>query len=49
MAIYTQEQGDWSLYTAGRFHPARLPLGPGLPPTIYRDSSILLMAVVQKV
>jgi len=49
IAIHAQELADWSLYTAGRIHPPGLPRGPGGRPTLYRDSSILLMAVVQTV
>lgn len=48
-AIHAQELADWSLHTAGRYQPPQLPRDPGGRPTIYRDSSILLMAMVQTV
>lgn len=45
--IHGQELADWSLQAARRFQSPRLKRGPGGRPAIYRDSSILLMAVVQ--
>lgn len=48
-AIHAQELADWSLHMAYRFQSPRLARGPGGRPAIYRDNSILLMAVVQTV
>jgi hypothetical protein len=47
--IHAQELAEWSLQVAARFQPPRLKKGPGGRPAIYRDSSILLMALVQTV
>lgn len=49
LAIHAQELADWSLRAADRLLPLRLPRGPGGRPMLYRDSSILMMAVVQTV
>jgi hypothetical protein len=46
-AIHAQDLANWSLQASGRIQPPRLKRGPGGRPAIYRDSSILLMAVVQ--
>jgi Transposase DDE domain len=48
-AIHAQELADWSLHMAYRFQSPRLARGSGGRPAIYRDKSILLMAVVQTV
>ena len=48
-AIHAQELAEWSLQVAKQFQPPRLQSGPGGRPMVYRDSSILLMAVVQVV
>lgn len=48
-AIHAQPMAEWSLQAATRFQPPRLSRGPGGRPAIYRDSSVLLMAVVQTV
>lgn len=47
--IHARALAEWSLQVAGRFQPSRLKKGPGGRPAIYRDSSILMMAVVQAV
>jgi hypothetical protein len=49
LVIHAQELAEWALQTRERFQPSRLKRGPGGRPAIYRDSSILLMAVVQTV
>ncbi len=46
-AIHGPTLAEWALREAQRFQLARLPKGPGGRPSCYRDSSILLMAVVQ--
>jgi len=46
-AIQGPALAEWALREARRFQAARLPKGPGGRPSQYRDSSILLMAVVQ--
>lgn len=48
-AIHGQALAEWALNEARRFQQPRLPKGPGGRPSRYRDSSILLMAVVQTV
>lgn len=45
--IHGRELADWSLQAARHFQAPRLKRGPGGRPAIYRDSSILLMAIVQ--
>lgn len=47
--IHAHTLAEWSLRMAARFQPPRLKRGPGGRPAVYRDSSILLMAVVQAV
>ena len=49
VAIHGQELAVWSLHWATRFQLPKLKCGPGGRPVKYRDSSILLMAVVQSV
>jgi hypothetical protein len=46
-AIHAQDLANWSLQASTRIQPPRLKRGPGGRPAIYRDSRILLMAVVQ--
>jgi hypothetical protein len=48
-AIQAQALAEWALHVASRFRVSRLKRGPGGRPAIYRDSSILLMAIVQTV
>lgn len=48
-AIHGQEIADWSLRAAKYIQAPVLKRGPGGRPVIYRDSSILLMAIVQTV
>lgn len=47
--IHGQDLAEWSLQAASRLQAPRLKRGPGGRPAIYRDSSILLMAVVQTI
>ena len=46
-AIQAYAVATWALEMAHRFHPRRLPKGPGGRPRRYSDATILLMAVVQ--
>jgi len=48
-AIHAQALAVWSLQVAAPFQASRLKRGPGGRPATYRDSSILLMAVVHTV
>src|SRR5512142_636026 len=48
-AIHGQTLAEWAVREARRFQQPRLPTGVGGRPSCYRDSSILLMAVVQTV
>ncbi len=48
-AIHALTLAEWALALARRLHPPVLPRGPGGKPQQYRDSSILLMALVQTV
>ena len=47
--IHAQTLATWALQMAAHFQLPRLKRGPGGRPTLYRDSSILLMAVIQTV
>ena len=47
--IHARELADWSLQAAKYLQAPRLKRGPGGRPAIYRDNSILLMAIVQAV
>jgi len=48
-AIHAQELAEWSVQSAAHFQPPRLKRGAGGRPAWYRDSSILMMAIVQTV
>jgi hypothetical protein len=47
IVIHAQALAEWALMAVGPFLRPRLKRGPGGRPASYRDSSILLMAVVQ--
>ena len=47
--IHALALAEWALALARRLRPPALPIGPGGKPQQYRDSSVLLMALVQSV
>ena len=48
-AIHAQELAEWALLMSARCSLPRLPSGKGGRPASYRDSSIMLMAIVQTI
>src|SRR4029450_6751180 len=46
-AIHAPSLAGWAVDLARRLRPPALPRGPGGRPALYRDESVLLLAVVQ--